>query len=256
MKSVLDPMRLNTLCSWEKCSPPTFQLIRTAPLNSASSKRCTNTFVNSYNNNKNTQHIIQHGWLSFRGNDTIKLGHFVLRFISHKFADNQGTLMLSTSDPGGGSCRAMVSDVSMVKYTSMGHSFLSGGNKHTKITHETFMENGNAFKSAIVPCYITTSVLTYEHDMLLWMWRTQFHGTHSCTPLAGCESGLQKEDRARRPLTPASSSSPVWAQDNLFISYFISQNQWSGHRTHGRHKGHKIQQKHWIWKDICDNFKA
>lgn len=93
----------------------------------------------------------------------------MLRFISHKFADNQGTLMLSTSDPGGGSCRAMVSDVSMVKYTSMGHSFLSGGNKHTKITHETFMENGNAFKSAIVPCYITTSVLTYEHDMLLWM---------------------------------------------------------------------------------------
>lgn len=41
--------------------------------------------------------------------------------------------MLSTSDPGGDSCRAMVSDVSMVKYTSMGHSFFSGGN--TKKTH-------------------------------------------------------------------------------------------------------------------------
>lgn len=36
--------------------------------------------------------------------------------------------MLSTRDPGGGSCRAMVSDVSMVKYTSMGQSFFSGGN--------------------------------------------------------------------------------------------------------------------------------
>lgn len=49
--------------------------------------------------------------------------------------DKQGTLMLSTSDPGGDSCRAMVSDVSMVKYTSMGHSFFSGG-EHTH-THTT-----------------------------------------------------------------------------------------------------------------------
>lgn len=37
--------------------------------------------------------------------------------------------MLSTSEPGGGSCRAMVSDVSMVKYTSMGQSVCSGGHK-------------------------------------------------------------------------------------------------------------------------------
>lgn len=33
--------------------------------------------------------------------------------------------MLLTNDPGGGSCRAIVSDVSMVKYTSMGHSVFS-----------------------------------------------------------------------------------------------------------------------------------
>lgn len=38
-----------------------------------------------------------------------------------EYTDKQGTLMLSTSAPGGGSCRAMVSDVSMVKYTSTGH---------------------------------------------------------------------------------------------------------------------------------------
>lgn len=35
------------------------------------------------------------------------------------------TLMLSTRAPGGDSCRAMVSDVSMVKYSSMAHSFFA-----------------------------------------------------------------------------------------------------------------------------------
>lgn len=44
--------------------------------------------------------------------------------------DKQATLMLSTRDPGGGSCRAMVSDVSIVKYTSMGHSFFPAGRTH------------------------------------------------------------------------------------------------------------------------------
>lgn len=47
--------------------------------------------------------------------------------------------MLFTNDPGGGSCRAMVSDVSMVKYTSMGHSLFSGGKnnkKHMENLHE------------------------------------------------------------------------------------------------------------------------
>lgn len=56
--------------------------------------------------------------------------------------------MLSTSDPGGDSCRAMVSDVSMVKYTSIGQSFLSGENTHMqkkKDIYDTSMENGNAF---------------------------------------------------------------------------------------------------------------
>lgn len=56
MKSSLDPIRLNTCCLWEKCSPPMFQLIRTAPLNSASSKRCANCTVNSCSNK--TQHVI------------------------------------------------------------------------------------------------------------------------------------------------------------------------------------------------------
>ena len=52
---------------------------------------------------------------------------FCFEVFNDKIADKRGTLMLSTSDPGGGSCRAMVSDVSMVKYRSMGHSFFSGG---------------------------------------------------------------------------------------------------------------------------------
>lgn len=52
---------------------------------------------------------------------------FCVEVFNDKIADKQGTLMLSTSDPGGGSCRAMVSDVSMVKYKSMGHSFFSRG---------------------------------------------------------------------------------------------------------------------------------
>lgn len=41
--------------------------------------------------------------------------NFLLRFGSHDKVDKQGTLMLSTRDPGGDSCRAMVSDVSIVK---------------------------------------------------------------------------------------------------------------------------------------------
>lgn len=168
MKSFLGPMRLNTLCSWEKCSPPMFQLIRTAPLNSSSSKRCANSFVKSYNNNNNnTQHIIQHGWLSFRGYDTIKLGRFVSRFINHKFADNQGTLMLSTSEPGGGSCRAMVSDVSMVKYTSMGHSFFSGGNKH-RHTHKNNTWNLHGKWQCIK---ISNSSMLYHYICVnIWTW--------------------------------------------------------------------------------------
>lgn len=71
MKSFLEAMGLNTSCLWEKWSPPSFQEIFTAPLNSWSSRRLANCSVN--------------------------------------------VLMLSTSDPGGGSCRAMVSDVSIVK---------------------------------------------------------------------------------------------------------------------------------------------
>lgn len=152
----------------------------------------------------------------------------MLRFRSHKFADNQGTLMLSTSDPGGGSCRAMVSDVSMVKYTSMGHSCFSGGNKHTKITHETFMENGNAFKSAIVPCYITTSVWTYGHDMLLWLWGNKDSLVHSNGWL------WVRAPKRRQSATTSNASIFLFSclstrqhswDDSLFISYFISQNQ-------------------------------
>lgn len=52
-KLILDPMELNTFWIWEKWSPPMFQLIRTAPLYSASSKRCTNCLVNSYNTPQN-----------------------------------------------------------------------------------------------------------------------------------------------------------------------------------------------------------
>lgn len=57
MKSALGAMGLNTLCSWEKCSPPMFQLIRTAPLISSSRNSLTNCVVNFYNNK--TQHIIR-----------------------------------------------------------------------------------------------------------------------------------------------------------------------------------------------------
>lgn len=57
--------------------------------------------------------------------------NFRLRFGNHEMLDKQGTLMLSTRDPGGGSCRAMVSDVSMVKYMSMGQSFFSARMIHT-----------------------------------------------------------------------------------------------------------------------------
>ena len=56
--------------------------------------------------------------------------NFLLRFQSHKMAAKQGTLMLSTRDPGGDSCKAMVSEVSIVKYTSMGHSFFPAGRTH------------------------------------------------------------------------------------------------------------------------------
>ena len=59
MKSALGAMALNTLCSWEKCSPPMFQLIRTAPLISSSRNSLTNCVVNFYNNK--TQHIIRCG---------------------------------------------------------------------------------------------------------------------------------------------------------------------------------------------------
>lgn len=44
----------------------------------------------------------------------------------------QGTLMLLTREPGGDSCRAMVSDVSMVKYTSMRQSLFTAGRTHVQ----------------------------------------------------------------------------------------------------------------------------
>lgn len=146
--------------------------------------------------------------------------------------------MLSTSDPGGGSCRAMVSDVSMVKYTSMGHSFFSGGG-HAKRLFKTSEDSLNACKSAVwnVPCHVTT---TCWHNSML---EFQSHGTYSSTLSSGRESGLQKEDRSRRPLTPASSSSPVWhiqARDthNLLV-YFLK--CWECIR-------YEIQEKHWTRK--------
>lgn len=70
MKSVLDPMRLNTFCSWEKCSPPMFQLICTAPLYSASSKRRTNCLVKSYIQQHITHRAELTGWTSVRANHT------------------------------------------------------------------------------------------------------------------------------------------------------------------------------------------
>ena len=80
--------------------------------------------------------------------------------------------MLSTSDPGGGSCRAMVSDVSMVKYTSMGHSFFSEGTTHTNVS------------KAVLTCYYVGEKTT-----------VQVSDTHCCT--LGHEPGLQTEDRGR-----------------------------------------------------------
>lgn len=58
--------------------------------------------------------------------------NFLLRFQNHEMLDKQGTLMLSTRDPGGDSCRAMVSEVSIVKYTSMGHSLFPAGRTHVQ----------------------------------------------------------------------------------------------------------------------------
>lgn len=59
-------------------------------------------------------------------------GDFPVELRNSEVLDKQGTLMLSTRDPGGDSCRAMVSEVSIVKYTSMLHSSCTVGKTHAQ----------------------------------------------------------------------------------------------------------------------------
>lgn len=106
--------------------------------------------------------------------------------------------MLSTRDPGGDSCRAMVSDVSMVKYRSMGHAISSERN--------ALLSGRNALFSGRNTHQAASFRVVGKRRVYCCCWRRD---THCCTRLSGHESGLQTEGRARRPPTPTSSSSPV-----------------------------------------------
>lgn len=78
--------------------------------------------------------------------------------------------MLSTSDPGGGSCRAMLSDVSMVKYTSMGHSSLTGESKHTH-THKRAHLTHQRKTLWLWNCKDSASLHPPMHGVS-WLWAT------------------------------------------------------------------------------------
>lgn len=160
MNSFLEAIWLNTSCLWEKWSPPSFQLTFTAPLNSWSSKRLANCFVKVYN----------------RTHSTLISTFFLTESSTPKY---WYTLMLSTSEPGGGSCRAMVSDVSIVKYTSMGHSFFS-------------TRNTNIF---LLKTPINTTIL-----QLMWYYHSNSVACHSLLH-SGAWPWLSAPKRRQRAMT-------------------------------------------------------
>lgn len=73
--------------------------------------------------------------------------------------------MLVTSAPGGDSCRAMVSDVSMVKYTSMGHCLGPEENTHTKHIYTSM-----AHFACCVSCYCGSEDLSFMELTTVAPW--------------------------------------------------------------------------------------
>lgn len=129
--------------------------------------------------------------------------------LSHRVVNKWATLILSTSAPGGDSCRATVSDVSMVKYTSMGQTFVSRREKMRTQKHKLIPSCyiTEYLNQTNVPCCVSETVAV------------QFCRAHCCSLVSGHESGLQREERPEWTLTPPSSSSPVTAHWDTLFSY-------------------------------------